>query len=146
MSGIICCACSILAISVLQCALIQWRNDLNTTQKKNESQQKSRPMVNLIARAPSHVSSSTSASPVNRSHGNQNPWNTIAEKEERSGVTWYRHRPIESFWLPLPWTILWKVACSASYSKWDDNHAWSSQEWKTDTWDVRTIVETRCNF
>ena len=22
---------------------------------------------------------------------------------------------------------------SASYSKWDDNHAWSSQEWKTDT-------------
>ena len=22
---------------------------------------------------------------------------------------------------------------SASYSKWDDDHAWSSQEWKTDT-------------
>ena len=22
---------------------------------------------------------------------------------------------------------------SASYSKWDENHAWSSQEWKTDT-------------
>ena len=22
---------------------------------------------------------------------------------------------------------------SARYSKWDDNHAWSSQEWKTDT-------------
>ena len=22
---------------------------------------------------------------------------------------------------------------SASYSKWDDEHAWSSQEWKTDT-------------
>ena len=22
---------------------------------------------------------------------------------------------------------------SANYSKWDDNHAWSSQEWKTDT-------------
>ena len=22
---------------------------------------------------------------------------------------------------------------SASYSKWDDNHVWSSQEWKTDT-------------
>ena len=39
MSGIICCACSILAISVLQFALIQWRNDLNTIQEKNESQQ-----------------------------------------------------------------------------------------------------------
>ena len=39
MSGIICCACSILAISVLQCALTQWRNDLNKIQDKNESQQ-----------------------------------------------------------------------------------------------------------
>ena len=39
MSGIICCTCSISAISVLQCALIQWRNDLNTIQGKNESQQ-----------------------------------------------------------------------------------------------------------
>ena len=32
-------ACSISAISVLQCALIQLRNDLNTIQGKNESQQ-----------------------------------------------------------------------------------------------------------
>ena len=39
MSGIICCACSISAISVLQCALIRWRNDLNTIQEKNESHQ-----------------------------------------------------------------------------------------------------------
>ena len=27
---------------------------------------------------------------------------------------------------------LW-IFSSASYSKWDDDHAWSSQEWKTDT-------------
>ena len=46
---------------------------------------KSRPMVNHIVRAPSHVSSSTSVSPVKRSYGSQNPWRTIAEKEERSG-------------------------------------------------------------
>ena len=39
MSGIICCACSILAISVLQFALIQWRSDLNKIQEKSESQQ-----------------------------------------------------------------------------------------------------------
>ena len=39
MSGIICCACSISAISVLQCALTQWRNDPNKIQEKNESQQ-----------------------------------------------------------------------------------------------------------
>ena len=46
---------------------------------------KSRPMMSLIARVPSNVTSSTSVSPVNRSYGNQNPWSTTAEKEERSG-------------------------------------------------------------
>ena len=46
---------------------------------------KSRPMMSLIARVPSNVSSSTSVSPVKRSYGNQNPWSTIAEKEERPG-------------------------------------------------------------
>ena len=46
---------------------------------------KSRPMMNLMARTPSHVSSSTSVSPGTRSYGNQDPWSTIAENEERSG-------------------------------------------------------------
>ena len=39
MNGIICCACSILAITVQKCALKQQRNDLNTIQEKSESQQ-----------------------------------------------------------------------------------------------------------
>ena len=39
MSGLICCACLVLAISVLQFALLQWRSDLNKIQEKNESQQ-----------------------------------------------------------------------------------------------------------
>ena len=38
MSGIICCACLTLVISVLQFALLQWRTDLNKIQEKNESQ------------------------------------------------------------------------------------------------------------
>ena len=46
---------------------------------------KSRPMMSFIARVPSHVSSSSSVSPVKRSYGNQDPWSTVAEKEERSG-------------------------------------------------------------
>ena len=46
---------------------------------------KSRPMMSLIARVPSNVSSSTSVSLGKRSYGNQDPWSTIAEKEERSG-------------------------------------------------------------
>ena len=92
---------------------------------------KSRPMMNLIARAPSNVSSSTSASPVKRSYGSQDPWSSIAKKGERSGQPhigidrkktsdhYYHEQFMESF-------------SSTSYSKWDDDHAWSSQEWKTD--------------
>ena len=93
---------------------------------------KSRPMMSFVSRVLSHVSTSTSVSPVKRSYGNQNPWSIIAEKEERSGRLdigidrmkasdyCYHEQFIESF-------------SSASYSKWDDDRAWSSQEWKTDT-------------
>ena len=80
--------------------------------------------MSLIARVPSHVSSSTSVSPGKRSYGNQTPWRTIAKKEERSGQPdigtdrlkasdhYYHEQFIESF-------------SSASYSKWYDDHAWS---------------------
>ena len=93
---------------------------------------KSRPMMSLIARVPSHVSSSTSVSPVKRSYGSQETWSSIAETEERSGRPdigidrkkdsdhYYHEQFMESF-------------SSASYSKWDDDRVWSSQEWKTDT-------------
>ena len=93
---------------------------------------KSRPMMSLIARAPSNLPSSTSASPGKRNYGNRDPWNMNAEKEEGSGRPdigsdrktafdyYYHEQFIESF-------------SSASYSKWDCDHAWSSQEWKTDT-------------
>ena len=92
---------------------------------------KSRPMMNLIARTPAHVSSSNSVSPVKRSYGSQDPWSSIAE-EERSGRPdkgtdlfeasdhHYHEQFMESF-------------SSASYSKLDDDRAWSSQEWKTET-------------
>ena len=45
---------------------------------------KSRPMMNLIARMPSFVSSSTSVSPVKRHYGCQDPWKSIAG-EDRPG-------------------------------------------------------------
>ena len=91
---------------------------------------KSRPMMSLIARVPSNISSSTSESPEKRSYGNQNSWSTNAEKEERPGqpvvrsdsktaYDYYHGQSIESSY-------------SARYSKRDDNQAWSSQEWKTD--------------
>ena len=92
---------------------------------------KSRPMMNLVARTPSVVSSSTSVSPVKRYYGSQDPWSSIA-KEDRSGRPdkgtdlfeasdhYYHEQFMKSF-------------SSASYSKLDDDRAWSSQERKTET-------------
>ena len=133
MSGIICCACSISAISVLQCALTQWRNRSQQDSGGERVTAKSRPMMNLIARTPSHVSSSTSVSPRKRNYGSQDLWSSIAKKEERSGRPdkgtdlfvasdhHFHEQYIESF-------------SSASYSKCDDDRrAWSSQEWKSET-------------
>ena len=45
---------------------------------------KSRPMMNLIARTPSFVSSSTSVSPVKRYYGKQDPSKSVVA-EDRSG-------------------------------------------------------------
>ena len=82
---IIFCACSISAISVSTVC-----SDTMAKRSQHDSGEervtaKSRPMMSLIARVPSHVSSSTSVSPGKKSYGNQNPRSTIAEKEERSG-------------------------------------------------------------
>ena len=91
---------------------------------------KSRRVMNLVARTPSFVSSSTSVSPGKKHHGSQDPWKSVAG-EDRSGRPdkgtdlfeasdhYYHEQFMESF-------------SSASYSKWDDDRIWSSQEWKTD--------------
>ena len=74
---------------------------------------KFRPMMNLIARAPSHVSSSTSVSLV---------WSgrpDIGIDRLKASDYNYREQFMESF-------------SAAIYSKWDDDRAWFSQEWKTD--------------
>ena len=74
---------------------------------------KSKPMMNLIARTPSFVSSSTSVSPGKRYYGNQDPWKSVVE-EDRLGQPGK-----ESF-------------SSTDYSKLDYDHVWSSQEWKAE--------------
>ena len=91
---------------------------------------KSRPMMNLIARTPSNVSSSTSVSPGKRSYGNQDLWKSVAG-EDRSGQPgketdlyeasdhYYHEQSMESF-------------SSTDYSKLDYDRAWSSQEWKAE--------------
>ena len=62
---------------------------------------KSRPMMNLVARTPSHVSSSTPVSPVKRSYGSQDPWSSVAKKEERSG------RPDKISWKMIRESSTW---------------------------------------
>ena len=90
---------------------------------------KSRPMMNLIVRTPSFVSSSTSVSPEKRHFGSQDSWRSTGG-EDRSG------RPDKS-------TDFFEASdqdyhehggfSSTSFSKLDDNRAWSSKEWKIET-------------
>ena len=71
---------------------------------------KSRPMMNLTARMPSVVSSSTSSYPGRTSYGYQDPGKSVAG-DDRSG------KPEK----PSP----------PGYSKEDYGQSWSSQEWKS---------------
>ena len=91
---------------------------------------KSRSMMNLIARAPSSVSSSTSVSPVKKYYGNQAPWKSIAGEDRsrqpgketdlfEASDHHFHEQFMESF-------------SSTSYSKLDDDRARSSQEWKAE--------------
>ena len=92
---------------------------------------KSRPMMSLIARVPSNVSSSTSVSPGKRSYGNQNPWSAKAEREEPTGQPVVGSDQKTAYDYDHEQSI--ESSFSARYSKWDDNQAWSCQVWKTDT-------------
>ena len=74
---------------------------------------KSKPMMNLIARTPSFVSSSTSVSPVKRYYGNQDPWKSVVG-EDRLG------QPGKGSF------------SSTDYSKLDYDRVWSSQEWRAE--------------
>ena len=72
---------------------------------------KSRPMMNLTARMPSIVSSSTSSNPGKTWYGYQDPGKSVVA-EDRSGQP-------DSFSL-------------TGYSKMDYGRSWSSQEWKSE--------------
>ena len=103
------------------------------TQKESGEERvtaKSRPMMSLIAREPSNLSSSASESPGKRSYESQSPLSAKAEKYDRTGqpvvgsdprtAPGYHHKQfVESSY-------------SARFSGWDDGKAWSSQEWKAD--------------
>ena len=92
---------------------------------------KSNLMMNLIARTPSFVSSSTSVSPWKKHYGSQDPWKSVAG-EDRSGRLGkgtdlfevsdhhFHEQFMESF-------------SSTDDSTLDYDRVWSSQEWRTET-------------
>ena len=74
---------------------------------------KSRPMMSLVARVPSTLSSSASESPVKKSFESQSPWSVKAQKNDRT------ERPVVD-----------RDVHSARYSRWDDDEAWSLKSGK----------------
>ena len=102
---------------------------------------KSRPMINLIARsserAPSTLSSTASESPGQTRHESQNPLSPQAEKYDRTErpvvCSEGAHRPVV-------------CARSSSYSEWNVDKTWSSQEWKSDElMEDRTVRPVVCS-
>ena len=90
------------------------------TQKESGEERvtaKSRPMMNSIARcsewAPAALSSTASESPGKTRHESQNPLSSWTEQYDRTGR-------------------LVVCAHSSSYSEWNVDKTWSSQEWKSD--------------
>ena len=86
-------------------------------------------MMSLIARAPSNLSSSASEIPGKRSYESQNPWSAKAEEYDRT-VTPVVGR--DTSHAPGHHKRCGESSYSARYSGWDDDKAWSSQEWKAD--------------
>ena len=80
---------------------------------------KSRPRMSLM-----------SESPGKKSYGKQSPWCAKAEKEDRTEqpVVGSDPRTASGYY----YEQFTENSFSARYSRWDDDKAWSSQEWKAD--------------
>ena len=121
MSGIICCACfNISHFSPTVCSTAVAKRSQQDSGKERVTAE-SKPVMNLIARTPSVVSSLPSVSPGKRCYGEQDPWKSVVA-EDRSG------QPDSS--------------SSTDYSKLDYYRAWSSQEWKNEVTTARSIRAT----
>ena len=104
---------------------------------------KSRPMMSLIARAPLTLSSSAPESPGKKSYESQSPWSAKAEKDDRTGQPVVgRDTSHESMHHHKQFV---ESSYSARNSRWDDDKAWSSQEWKAvKSMDDRTVKPVVC--
>ena len=118
MSGIIClCLLNISHFSSTECSAAMAKRSQQDSGEERVTAT-SRPMMNLIARTPSFVSSSTSVSPGKRYYGNQDLRKSVVG-ENRPGQPGKETDLLESF-------------SSTDYSKLDYDRVWCSQEWRAE--------------
>ena len=124
MNGIIFCVCfNISHLSSTNCSEVMSKR----TQKDSGEERvtaKSKPMMNLVSRCrdrnPDVLASTASESPGETRYESQLPLSSWTEQHLRTGR-------------------LVKDAYSSSYSEWNADEKWSSQEWKSDeVMEVRT--------
>ena len=84
MSGIICWIWLTSAIQASQLTLLRWQNEAQQKSGEERVTTISRPKMNLTAKMPSIVSSSTSSNPVKTWYGYQDPGRSVAS-DDRSG-------------------------------------------------------------
>ena len=136
-NGIIFCACSRWAISVLQFALIQWRNNLNKIQEKSESHQ-NRDLwwILLPGRRRSCRLQLQRAKRRNiteiKINGNQSPEKIDQDDLVRKQI--YSNPP-----LITSMNNSWRASLQQRILKFDYVRAWSSQEWNYDVRSIKTI-------
>ena len=111
------CDCLALAISVLQVVLKKCRKERKKDSSEERVTAKSKPMMILVSRNSVRdldvLASTASESPGKFRHESQSPLSRQTEKYDRT------ERPVV-------------YAHSSSYSEWNVDKFWSSQEWKSD--------------
>ena len=111
-------------------AAMATRSQQDSGEERERVTAKSKPMMNLVARTPSVVSSSASVSPVKRYFGKQDSWKSVVA-DDRSGQPGKETDLFEAFDHYYHEHFMESVS-STDYSKLDYDRAWSSQEWKNE--------------
>ena len=149
MSEIICWVCLTSAILALQLAPLQWQNEFNKDQQKNMTA-KSWPVMNLTARMPSFVSSSTSSNPGRTCYEYQDPGKSVpsddrSEKPEKPSPPSYSKKKKKRLWSILVFSRVEKWSCGARSIRetWDKFLGYIAKSWPS-SW--RTSSGRKCAF
>ena len=132
-NGIIFSVCSISAISVLQFVLKRWQKDYNKIQEKSESQRNRDQLCALLQGLPRICHPRRQKARGREAMEIKVPGvRKLRKRIERSNSLWAATQKT----VPEPVHLhkqFVESSYSARYSKWDDDKAWSPQEWKADT-------------